>query len=174
MRHVARLAAMLFDEFLPLHGLGGGERELLVCAALLHDIGLDESPKGHHKHSMHLILGAPLDALDAREKLVVANVARYHRKALPSLEHRHFSELSPHDQQVVRKLAALLRIADGLDRLHAASVQRLRAARDDDGSWTLLIAGKGDLGYAAWGARRKADLFREAFGTELSIERQKT
>lgn len=167
---VTRLAGMLFDAFQPLHGLGSRERELLVCAALLHDIGFSVAPIGHHRASLRLILQGDLPALTAQEKLVVANVARYHRKSLPSPRHPQFAQLPPEDRAIVCRLAALLRIADGFDRMHDNAVSRLRAGCGPDGSWTLVIAGPGNLLNAASGGLRKADLFQEVFGVGLQIE----
>jgi len=58
-----------------------------------------------------------------RERLLVGNVARYHRRALPSNAHKHFAALKSAEQQCVRVLAGILRVADGLDRTHRSIVQ---------------------------------------------------
>jgi exopolyphosphatase / guanosine-5'-triphosphate,3'-diphosphate pyrophosphatase len=168
--HVARLCERLFDALQPLHGLGARERELLVCAALLHDIGLAVSPSGHHKHSFRLILGSDLAAFTPEERLLIANVARYHRKSHPSPRHAEFAALGPAAQETIRRLAALLRIADGLDRAHEDAVGGLAASRTAGVEWTLHVSGRGDLAYACLGARRKAGLFQETFGVVLRIE----
>ena len=170
VRHVARLADLLFGVFQPLHGLGERKRELLACAALLHDIGVSAGASGHHLSSLRLILEADLSPLSGEEKLVVANVARYHRKAHPSPKHEPFAALPPGDQEIVRRLAALLRVADGLDRAHENAVERLAAAPGSADSWTLSIDGPGDLELAASGAARKADLFEEVYGRSLRVE----
>jgi len=167
---VARLCGLLFDAFGALHGLGARERELLLCAALLHDVGLSLTIAGHHRASLEMILDADLPALSVEERLIVANVARYHRKAHPSRSHEHFAALAPAEQKTVRRLAAILRVADGLDRAHENAVDAIAAAPADEGSWTLLVSGPGDLKYACWGASRKAGLFREAYGRKLKIE----
>ncbi|HPD17690.1 MAG TPA: HD domain-containing protein [Planctomycetota bacterium] len=169
LRHVARLADLLFDALRPLHRLGEGPRELLACAALLHDIGLDTAITGHHRAALRLILEAHLPALSLEEKRIVANVARYHRKALPSPRHPEFRLLSPPAQGLVCRLAALLRVADGLDRDHTGAVASLSAALTRPGAWTLWIDGPGDLEHAAWGAARKADLFERAYGAKLVV-----
>ncbi len=169
MKQVVRLVEMLFDACQPLHGLGQRERELLTCAALLHDIGLSVGVLSHHKHSQRLILEAALPALTDEERAIVANVARYHRKALPSEKHPPFAELSPRDREVVRHLAALLRVADGLDRAHEDAVEILTASPAGKDAWTLRIFGPGNLDLAAQGVLRKADLFEAAFGVKLRI-----
>jgi len=167
---VARTCEQLFEAFRPLHGLGGRELELLYCAAALHDIGLSVSLSGHHKHSLRLILAGELPEFTPEERLVVANIARYHRKALPAEKHDHFAQLPPAARDTVRRLAALLRIADGLDRAHENAVSSLEAVQTGPDLWTLAIHGNGDLTFAAWGAERKADLFQQVYGVALQIE----
>jgi len=167
---VARTAEWLFHALSPLHGLGDRELELLYCAALIHDIGLSVSVSGHHRHSLTLILESGLPAFSEEERLIVANICRYHRKALPSEKHEPFRALSREARVLVRRLAALLRIADGLDRAHENAVSSLEASETSPGVWTLRIDGPGDLTFAAWGASRKADLSREAYGVDIRIE----
>lgn len=167
--HVAGLSGQLFDALAPLHGLGAPERELLLCAALLHDIGLEATVCGHHRASMRLILEADLPAFNGEEKLAVANIARYHRKAHPSPRHAEFSALPPARREQVLRLAALLRLADGLDRAHEDAVKAISVAHSGSDTVTLLLHGPGDLAFAAQGAMRKADLFEEAYGVRLQI-----
>lgn len=122
-QHVTYLALRLFDELEPLHRLGPEERFWLRCGSLLHDIGWIEGQQAHHKTSLRLILNE-LDASFA-ERLVTGSIARYHRGPLPKDKHDHFSALSPADQYRVSILAALLRVADGLDRTHRRVVEDL-------------------------------------------------
>jgi exopolyphosphatase / guanosine-5'-triphosphate,3'-diphosphate pyrophosphatase len=125
----ARLALRLFDVTASVHGLGGREREWLEYAALLHDIGYSVHYRGHHKHAYYLITNAVLDAFDQREVEIIAQVARYHRgsfpKARPSASHPTLAALKPWQQRTIRKLAALLRVADALDRTHASRVEEI-------------------------------------------------
>lgn len=122
---VTRLALRLFDYLRPLHGWGEEERVLLQVAALLHDIGWADGQKGHHKSSMRRILEAPDLPLVGKERLMVALIARYHRRVLPRETHPGFGELEVRDRQRVSGLSCLLRIADGLDYSHDASVADL-------------------------------------------------
>lgn len=122
--HVTHLTLRLFDELRALHQFGLEERFWLRCGALLHDIGWIEGRKGHHKTSRDLILKAELP-FDKRKQLIIACIARYHRRALPKDKHAHFAALSPVDQYRVTVLSAILRVADGLDRTHRNVVQDL-------------------------------------------------
>jgi exopolyphosphatase/pppGpp-phosphohydrolase len=124
---VTRLAVHLFDELQALHQLSSQERFWLHLAGLLHDIGWCEGWKSHHKTSLNIILTTPMLPFDQRERLLIGSVCRYHRKALPDLSHDHFSALSVNDRRIVGSLAALLRVADGLDCTHRSLIHDLTA-----------------------------------------------
>ncbi len=137
-RQDARLAVRLFDLTADLHRLDDEYRDLLYCAALLHDIGYINGYEAHHKTSYKLIIKADLPGLAEREKRIVANIARYHRGAQPKLEHKGFAALGPEDREVVAKLGAILRLADGLDRTHTDAVQGLEIWLD--GARLIVLA----------------------------------
>src|SRR6185369_16742997 len=96
--HVARLAVKLFDDLAARHRMGPRDRILIHAAALLHDIGDFIRYEGHHKHSHYLISNSDLMGLTPAERAVVANVARYHRKSPPQLDHDNFRALSREDR----------------------------------------------------------------------------
>src|SRR5205085_6365600 len=109
--HTAGLAMQLFDATEFLHHMGEEERELLEAAALLANVGLVISHARHHLHSYYVIRGAEhLTGFTDHEIEIIAQVARYHRKSAPKSKHAEFATLSEADQQVVRTLAAILRI----------------------------------------------------------------
>jgi exopolyphosphatase/pppGpp-phosphohydrolase len=105
--------------------LGAEERFWLQCGALLHDIGWIEGQRGHHKTALRIILTTPVLTFDTRERFIIGSIARYHRKALPNEKHDHFATLKPRERQIVRVLAGILRVADGLDRTHQNLVKNL-------------------------------------------------
>jgi len=128
VEHVARLAGQLFDQLVDLHGLGPRERLLLESAALLHDIGQRPDPltEGHHKRAARLIRERPWVNFSPPEVEVIAQVARYHRKAVPEATHDEFRALDAPSRRIVQCLAALLRLADSFDRSHQQSVREVR------------------------------------------------
>jgi len=166
---VCDLVLQLFDQLGEVHGLGGAERELLEAAALLHDIGWSIGAKGHHKSALKLILEIDLPGFKAQERQIIANIARYHRKAHPHHDHAHFARLSQKQQRTVRVLASLLRIADGLDRSHLNAVERIscRVEADQVG---LSLKCRTDCGAELYGFERKKELFTETLGLGIFIE----
>ena len=116
--HVARLALELFDQTHALHQLTATEREWLQYGALLHDIGCYIGYAKHQRHSYYLITHGDLTGFSADEIEVLASLARYHKGGGPKASHENWRRLNPYLQAVVEKLAAILRIADGLDRSH--------------------------------------------------------
>jgi len=127
--HVCFLALQIFDDLRPWHGLGDRPRELLNAAALLHDIGWSQTPdgKGHHKWSARLIRDHDWKNLGKDEVALVAQIARYHRKAPPQPEHEAFHNLPAAAQKKVMVLGGILRLADALDRTHTARITRAGA-----------------------------------------------
>lgn len=169
-RQVARLALKLFDALAEQGELDEKDRPLLEAAALLHDIGYFVSYNRHHKHSYHLIRHARLDGFDPRQKELIANIARYHRRSLPRKKHPNFVHLNAIDRQLVRRLGGILRLADGLDRCRNQRVADLHCALADGRLQLILEAGGEDLAVEIDGAARKSDLFEEAFGRKVVIE----
>ena len=167
---VRALALTMFDGLKALHGLGGEDRGLLEQAAILHDIGWAEGGKGHHKAVRDMILSAPSLIFDSPVKrVIVALVARYHKGSCPAREHRYYADLSGADRLRVDKLAAILRIADGLDRSHAAAVKDL-SIKTLPGKIKLRIKARSVSGADDAAAKKKADLFRCVFKKEVEFE----
>lgn len=168
-RQVARLALLLFDQLGLLHGLENSDRRILLAAALLHDIGQFLAYRKHHKHSCYLIFHSELPGLTGIEVPLAALVARYHRGADPEDNHEIYRDLMLPDRERVRKLAALLRIGDSLDREHH---QRVRDLQVDlgDGEVVLRLVSDGDLLLERWALQKKGKLFESVFRKSLVVE----
>ncbi|HVG03258.1 MAG TPA: Ppx/GppA phosphatase family protein [Nitrospira sp.] len=159
--HVAALARRLFDQTVPLHGFGQREREWLEYAAILHDIGYMINPRQHHKHAYYLIKNSDLSGFTADEIDLVANIARYHRRAIPHRKHDDFIMLPEQSQRTVKTLSALLRIADGLDRSQFSVVQNVDVQVGKTVIMVLHVSGDAEL--EIWAARGRSDLFESVF-----------
>jgi exopolyphosphatase / guanosine-5'-triphosphate,3'-diphosphate pyrophosphatase len=168
---VNRLAQSIFTSIASKHNLTERESELLEAAVMLHDIGYFISYDSHHKHSYHLIRHANLFGFTPREREIIANLARYHRKSKPKKNHENFSGLTAEDQRQVRQLGGILRLADGLDRRRNGQVEEINC-RINDGIFELTMIGQGDLSVEHYGANSKGDLFESAFGYKLVITRK--
>lgn len=167
--HVAELALSLFDQTQRVHRLGPRERTWLEYAAILHDVGYLINPRQHHKHAYYLITHGDLAGLAAEEIAVIATVARYHRRALPALKHEEFDRLTPRLQRVVKVLAALLRVADGLDRTHFSLVRNVTVKFGRQ--ITIEIHLTGDAEMELWAAKSRADLFEQVFHRRVEFSR---
>jgi exopolyphosphatase / guanosine-5'-triphosphate,3'-diphosphate pyrophosphatase len=165
---VAKLALQLFDALAEPFALDARARQLLETAALLHDVGYFISYAAHHKHSYHLIRYASLFDFSPREKEIVANIARYHRKSLPKRKHEGFSALNREDQELVKKLGGILRLVDGLDRRRASAVAGMECTLAGK-TFRIQLAGADDLSVEIYGGQVKADLFKAAFGCRLEL-----
>lgn len=167
-RHIAELSVSLFDQLHALHDLGADERRILLAAAMLHDIGQFVSYKGHHKHTLYLVSHSELPSFSQRQMMLVANVARYHRKGHPAPHHPHFAGLDPADQERVLKLAAILRLADSLDREHVQSVTGVKASVAE-GTVTLGLSGSSGVILESWGLKKKTQLFTKVYGRKVRV-----
>jgi exopolyphosphatase/guanosine-5'-triphosphate,3'-diphosphate pyrophosphatase len=121
--HVAKLASILFDQLQPLHGMSGRFRGLLQVAAILHQVGSFVGNKGSHKHSKYIIENSEFFGIGSEDKRLVALVARYHRRAMPSSSHIGYSSLSRDLRVAVSKMASILRLAIALNASHTQKIQ---------------------------------------------------
>lgn len=165
---VARLALSLFDQLASLHGLPASARGLLEAAALLHDVGHAVSPQRHHKHTFYLVANADVAGFSDQDRQIVALVARYHRRTPPEAGRPDLKELAPGQLRLVRRLVALLRVADALDRSHSQAVLSVRASVPD-GRVRVVARARSPLDLELWDVAREAAFFRQALGKRLDV-----
>jgi putative phosphoesterase len=165
---VTRLSIDLFDALRRLHRLGPQPRRWLRYAAILHDVGWIEGGKGHNKASLRIIESARDLGLATRERSIVGCVARYHRGPIPKERHRIYASLAARDQRVVRRLAAILRLADGLDRTHRNVVAQV-SAKVTSGTVRVSCRVRGPAEEELRFAEEKGQLLEEEFGRDLVI-----
>jgi exopolyphosphatase/guanosine-5'-triphosphate,3'-diphosphate pyrophosphatase len=169
--HVQKLALQLFDAIGQRLGCIPDDRKLLADAALLHDIGYHISYDKHNKHSYHLIEHAELLGMTPIEQIVVANVARYHRGAEPRKKHRNYGPLERPVRQTIKKLSAILRVADGFDRGHASAVAEIKVRWVERALRITAVPAHHvyNLRLDLWGASRKSNLLSEVAGVPVEI-----
>lgn len=170
-RKVADLALKLFDATAPVLGLSKGSRELLEFAALLHDIGHAIDHDRHNRHSYYLIKNAELFGFDIDEIEVIAQAARGHRKQAPKLDSPDLRAVSPSKRRTIRGLAAILRVADALDRSHFGVVRNIEVKYLPG----RIIVGvdskreKADL--ELWTCERRTDLLSRLLDRQVILQR---
>jgi exopolyphosphatase/guanosine-5'-triphosphate,3'-diphosphate pyrophosphatase len=124
--------------------------------------------KGHHKHSLYLIANSELPNFSQREMLMVGNVARYHRKAHPADHHHYFTIMSESERDRTTKLAAILRVADALDREHLQRVTGVMAKIGEQ-EVSLWVEGTAGALLEGWTLRKKSNLFSKVFNLGVSL-----
>jgi exopolyphosphatase/guanosine-5'-triphosphate,3'-diphosphate pyrophosphatase len=167
-RKVAALAGRIYEQLATPLDLLPGDRLLLECAARLQDVGYVINYDQHHKHSYHLIRNARLPGIRANELEIIANVARYHRGAHPKRKHENLARLSSDDQQRVQRMAAILRLAGGLDRSRTQLVHDA-VASIADGQAVIEAVADEEPQVDLWGAERRTDLFEKVFGMPVTF-----
>lgn len=166
---VAAMAEKIFDRLMPIYDLERRERTLLSAAALLHDVGYHISHEAHHKHSLYLIKHSEMTGFTEAEKSIIANVARYHRKALPKKSHTDFTALTKAEQKTVQKLSSILRIADGLDRGYEGRVEDIKFERDEK-KVTLTLISNEDCSNEIYAIKMKKKSFEKTFDCKLIVK----
>src|SRR5881396_2297350 len=166
---VARLALQIFDQTASFHELDSEARLVLEVAALLHDIGHYVNVSNHHKHTFYLIQSSPLVGLTQLQMDLVANVARYHRKSAPKIQHQPYEAMAPKHRLMISKLAAILRLADALDHEHASTVDAVEVEYKRP-RFLFRLKGKGDMLLEKWALVNKRDLFESVFNANVVVE----
>jgi exopolyphosphatase/guanosine-5'-triphosphate,3'-diphosphate pyrophosphatase len=170
-KHVQKLALQLFDSLGQRLGGAPEDRGLLADAALLHDIGYHISYEKHNKHSFHLIEHAELLGMTPAEQIIVANIARYHRGAEPRKKHVNYGALDRPMRQTIKRLSALLRVADGFDRGHTGAVAEIKVRWMERALRLTAVPSRASdtLRLELWGASRKSNLLSEIAGVPVEI-----
>jgi exopolyphosphatase / guanosine-5'-triphosphate,3'-diphosphate pyrophosphatase len=177
--HVAKLALRIFDDTHDLHGMGDAERKMLQYAALLHDLGYHIAHNNHHKHGLYLIKNSEMPGFKGNEIALMATLVRYHRGSMPKKskdarprkEHEDFFALERGQRAKLLRLAAILQIADGLDRSHRQNVAGVRCELAGE-SVKIRVECDGECELELWSATRKASWFSEVFRVSVEIERE--
>ena len=168
---VALMAEKLFDELSTEFDLERYKRTLLSAGALLHDVGYHISHEAHHKHSLYLIKHSEMTGFSESEKIVISNIARYHRKALPKETHHDYTSLSDRNRQTVDEMSAILRIADGLDRGYESKVNDIKIRRNGV-EVELVLLTEQNVRAEIHAINMKKVAFEKAFKCNLTVTRE--
>lgn len=166
---VCRLSLALFDQLKGLHQLENRDRSILATAAMLHDVGTARGFIGHHKHSRDIILEARFPHFSKEEVLLIANVARYHRKGSPQKSHGAYNKLSKKQKEQVQILSAMLRMADALDREHWQKINTL-TVKPNGKSLIFQADADSSLLPESWALEKKSKQFTDLFGLKVRLD----
>jgi exopolyphosphatase/guanosine-5'-triphosphate,3'-diphosphate pyrophosphatase len=168
---VASLALQLFDSAkqIGLHHLSENERELLKYSSTLHDVGDFLSFNNHHLHSHYIICNADLLGFDPQEIQLMANIARFHRKKLPSKKAMKATGIDEKIKECVAMLSTFLRFAEKLDRSHSGLVKKVEFIREDKDRILLEFYSDSDCSFEEWSVIQNRQAFYEAFGKQLDV-----
>ncbi|MCL2477946.1 MAG: HD domain-containing protein [Treponema sp.] len=167
-RHVADFCVTIFDSLIREHGMNRRDRMRLEAAALLHDIGMFIRASNHQVHGQYIVSNSEIFGLHKEELELIANVIRYHRGDLPNPADINYIALQREDRIRLLKMAAILRVADALDRGHSRQINKITLERKNE---TLIINTEGnrDLSIEQIGLEEKADLFQDVFGYKIIL-----
>ncbi len=169
---VADLALELFDsgKQVGLHNMGDREREMLKYAAALHDVGDFLSFNNHHQHSHYIISNAGLPGFDTQEIQIMANIARFHRKKLPSKKALKAERLDDTSKEIVTELSTFLRFAEKLDRSHCGLVKKVEFVNESKEQALLRFYSDTDCSLEEWSVNQNRQAFYEAFKRKLQAQ----
>ncbi|MBP2656102.1 MAG: guanosine pentaphosphate phosphohydrolase [Firmicutes bacterium] len=168
--NVEQTALVLFDRLIKVHGLSKRERFILQVAAILHDVGKFISLRRHYFYSYRIISSADILGFSEEEKVMMANIAFYHSKGTPSSNDPEFAVLAPEKQMTVAKLAAIIRLADAIDRSHfqKAIIRDVVLSGDE---LIICVSSEMDISLEEWTFFDKAEFFARVFGIKAVLRR---
>ena len=169
VKKVSEFASLLFEGLRPLHRLPPHQGRVLEAAAFLYNIGHFINEAKHHRHSMYLVANSDLPGFSDQERLMIANLCRYHRKSLPQPSHEPFQALSPEDRRTVELLTPLLRAAIALDQSQEQLVDRVEAL-PQPASVELRIYSDQDVDIEQWHAGQVSPAFEQIYGLPLAVK----
>ena len=173
---VATHALSLYDSTRGrLHQDDGSGRDLLWAASLLHACGQHINLSAYHKHSWYLIRHGELLGYSESEHLMIAAIARYHRRSLPKKRHEAWQALQTrHNRRTVSEMALLLRLAAALDRRPDPVVETLEVEITASSIILKLVPERlnQNLSLEQWSLESCEDIVREVTGLNLKVRVQ--
>jgi exopolyphosphatase/guanosine-5'-triphosphate,3'-diphosphate pyrophosphatase len=170
VRKVAQVATQLFESTTPLHQLSPQYGGLLEAAAYLYDIGHFVSDTRHHRHSAYLVANSDLPGFTERERRILSNLCRYHRKGMPAASHADYQALDAEAKHAVLLLTPLLRLSAALDQTNEQRVRGIDC-NVQDGFVSLVLRSNSDVKLEKWAAEQVGDMFRVVYDRQLLVEK---
>ena len=170
---VAKNALTLYDSTKGiLHKDKGLGRELLWAAAMLHACGKHINRSAYHKHSWYLIRNGELLGYSQVEHLMVAAIARYHRRSQPKKRHEAWQIITnKYHRTVVEEMSLLLRIASSIDKRPDPVIRSLNVKISNSKLIFDLVPidKKQNLSLEKWSLQNCGPLLKSLRGIELIV-----
>ena len=171
-RNVAHISGLLFAGLHPLHELPPGSGKLLEAAAYLLDVGHYISNSSHHKHSHYVVVNSDMPGFTEHERMLIANLCRYHRKSLPNPMHSSYQSLTAEEKRQLTLMIPIMRLADNLVRSHEQRIESVDCLLQN-GEVVLQVHSHGNIDLEQWGAERAAEAFQQVYNRPLKVTKAK-
>ncbi|MBN1122381.1 MAG: CHAD domain-containing protein [Anaerolineae bacterium] len=169
-RHVGTLAAELFDLTQLLHGLDERYRDVIYTGGLLHNIAYAGGRAKHHTRGRDILIENPIAGMDETTRKLIAVATVFHRKKWRNERFEKeavYQSLSEEERYAAGWLAALIRVADGLDYSQSQTTA-IGPCRVTGGNVIITVAGP-YVDFDSARADDKADMWRSISGTSIFI-----
>tara|TARA_Y100001970_G_C14257369_1_gene876503 strand:- start:8232 stop:9863 length:1632 start_codon:yes stop_codon:yes gene_type:complete len=156
-----------------LHSDSGEGKELLWAAAMLHKCGNHINISSYHKHSWYLIRHGELLGYSQSEHLMIAAIARYHRKSLPKKRHEAWQEINNQSQKIiVSQMSLLLRLSAAINKRPESKIDNLKVEILDENIFIELISNdsNSEISLEKWNLRNCAEVVKEITGKDLIVK----
>lgn len=169
-QQVERLSLIIFDKIAKAYGMGEHERMLLRATCILHDIGKYICMRSHSIYTYQLIMSTDIIGLSEKDKKIVALASYYHANRLFDKTNSRAPLVEKELVPVVAKLAAIVRLADALDRSYMQKIHSFTVNLKEN-RLKVQAASKEDLALEIWTFADKSSFFEEVYGIEPILER---
>ena len=166
--HVETLSRQIFQAIREANGLDQRHEVILRVASLMHECGMFIGMSGYHKHTAYIILHSDLFGLSRRDLLLTALISRYHRRASPKPSHQAYASLTHEERVLVRQMAAILRVADALDRSRSQRIRDIQCEVRRQ-QFVINVPRTADLAIEQLALKQKGPLFEEIFGMQVVL-----
>lgn len=159
----------IFDKMKKKFRLSSRERLLLRIAIILHDCGAFVNAKSSYRSTHAIISRLEIIGLSLIETELIASIAFYHNRDISDFNSGPYIYLSPEEKVMVSKLAAIMRLADSLNRSHAQKFSDIEVKLGDEGL-VITIASQKNTELEQWSFMEKKEFYEEVFGISASLK----
>lgn len=161
---VAHIALTIFDSMKKIHGLGARERLLLECAVYLHDCGKYVSLINAAESNYQIIMATEIIGISHTEREMIAQTVRFNTLPMESFDYiSKRTDLGLPEYLIVTKLAAILKLANAMDRSHLQKIQQIRAGVRQEQLVINLVTNR-DYTLEQGLLTEKEDFFEDVYG----------